>query len=175
MQFDPSPDDDDSRELLEKVDALLKRHQPKRPTVPLEEKPELTATPPDAPELMELADLIELPEEPPKQQPKPPPVMQPRVDDTAPFDDIPVLTDIVVEPAEAIASADAPLPGDQLLDLEERLYRELEAHLVPQLSMAFSKTLNELLNQAKIHIGVAVREHLVQELSRESKRLGDRG
>lgn len=169
MQFDPPPEDDDSRELLEKVDALLKRHQPKRPTAPPEEEPGLTAPPPEVPELMELADLIELPEEAPKPPPKPPPVMQPRVADTVPFDDIPVLTDIVVEPVEAIAPADAPLPGNQLLDLEERLYRELEARLVPQLSMAFSKTLNELLIQAKIHIGVAVREHLVQELSKTER------
>jgi len=129
---------DDDRELLDKVDALLKRHQPKRYT----ELPEHT--------------------EPPPAEPLPAPAAEAPDFSIPDVDDIPVLTDIVAEPAEAPAPAN--MPDDLLLDLEERLYRELEARIAPQLSLAFGKALDELLSQAKKHIGAAVREHLAEEL-----------
>lgn len=174
MQPEPPPDDDDSRELLDKVDALLKRHQPKRYVETATAQPELAESPelPDVPVLQELLEPLETlaamesPTEP--EQPEPPPMAksEPPEPDASAYDDIPVLTDIVEETADVHTPTDVPLPGGQLLDLEDRLYRELEAHLVPQLSMAFGKALNELLIQAKTHISVAVREHLVQELHR---------
>ncbi|MFA7241097.1 MAG: hypothetical protein WC091_13390 [Sulfuricellaceae bacterium] len=180
MQPEPPLDDDESRELLEKVDALLKRHQPKRyieTATELPESPEPTGALalPELPELSELepAKALEQPEPPrqPERQPELPRMAKaeaPEPDNFA-FDDIPVLTDIIDEPSDAHVPADAPVSGGQLLELEERLYRELEAHLVPQLSMAFGKALNELLAQAKIHISVAVREHLVQELRKQTQ------
>lgn len=127
---------DDDRELLDKVDALLKRHQPKRYT----ELPEHTEPPP--------ATRVEAPD-----------FGIPDVDD------IPVLTDVIEEPVEV--PAPARMPDNLLLDLEERLYRELEARIAPQLSLAFGKALDELLSQAKIHIGAAVREHLAQDLRKQ--------
>lgn len=153
MQPERPMDDDDDQELLDKVDALLKRHQPKRYVVP----PGAAAQPePEVP-----AESLMLPEPPPAA------LTEPAEIDIPAFDDIPLLTDIVDEQADLPAPPSMPLPGELLLNLEERLYRELEAHVAPQLSMAFGKALTELLSQAKILISEAVREHLAQELQNQ--------
>jgi hypothetical protein len=134
------PETPSDNDVLEKVDALLKKHQSK-PFASSAKTP--LAAPPE----------------------------------TADFDDIPTLTDIVDAPPAFPPRAEidyASEPGgaqnfaaDELLrDLEERLYRELESRIAPQLSLAFGKALNELLEQAKIHISETVRLHLAQELNR---------
>lgn len=180
MQPEPPPDDDDSRELLDKVDALLKRHQPKRYAEMAAPEQTESSELADVPVLQALHDPLEPtesqmePEQPkPPRQQEPPPMAksEPSEPESSTYDDIPVLTDIIEETPDVHTPPGAPLSGGQLQELEDRLYRELEAHLVPQLSMAFGKALNELLGQAKIHIGVAVREHLVQELHNQTQRL----
>ena len=143
------PDDNDDgsdQELLDKVDALLKRHQPRRYTAPT--APPVYAPPPEY-------------TAPPEYLP-PAAITEPPAFDSAAFDDIPVLTDVVDK------TTDSPTPSDALShDLEERLCRELEQRITPQLSQLFDRTLHDLLEQAKIHIGQTVRQYLAQELDKQ--------
>lgn len=128
MQDDLPPDDSD--DVLEKVDALLKKHQ----------SGGFSAPRPAAPATQEAAPA----------------------DD---FDDIPVLTDIVAPPLEA---DDDPAAAALLSDLEERLCRELETRLSPQLTQAFHHALAQLLDEAKLQISLTVREHLRQEMQKHT-------
>lgn len=122
MQDDLPPDDSD--DVLEKVDALLKKHQSGGFSAP-----------------------------------RPAPTAQ-KAAPAEDFDDIPVLTDIV---ETAPASGESPAEEALLNDLEERLQRELEARLAPQLSQAFHHILTQFLEEAKLEVRLAVREHFSQE------------
>lgn len=156
MQPELPPDDDDDQELLDKVDALLKRHQPKRYVAP----PGVAARPEPATPVESAAP------------PEPPPVapIEPAEADIPDFDDIPVLTEIVDQAADIPAPASSTFPDKLLLDLENRLYHDLETHIAPQLSLAFGKALDELLSQAKFHVSEALREHLARELHAQKQR-----
>jgi len=126
MHDDLPPDDSD--DVLEKVDALLKKHQ----------SGGFSAAP---------------------SRPAPVPPAQP--EQIAEFDDIPVLTDIVAPPLDA---EENPATAALLGDLEERLFRELEARFAPQLTQAFHHALAQLLDEAKLQISLSVREQLRQEM-----------
>jgi len=139
MRDDLEPDSSD--DVLDKVDALLKKHQ-NRSFSPSPRAASTAAAPPNPPA------------------------------DSADFDDIPTLTDIVETPPPFTADAlYAGTPQDfasevQLHDLEARLCRELEARIAPQLSAAFGQMFDELLEQAKERIGETVRQHLAHELNK---------
>lgn len=161
MEPELLPDDDD-QELLDKVDALLNRHQPKRNPPPPENS---VATQPAPVATLEEPDFSD-------------PAFG-DLDLTAAvlydpaLDDVPVLTDIVpesetAEPAE-FATAGAPMSEALLRDLETRLYLELEMRVAPQLSQAFGKALDDLMAQAKIQISEALREHLARELGEQHR------
>ncbi len=129
MDTDLPPDDSD--DVLNKVDALLKKHQRGSPKQP----PHRAPPPAEEPATME------------------------------DFDDIPTLTDIVETAAPAAGN---PTPEALLSGLEERLHRELEARLAPQLTQAFQQALAQLLDEAKLQISLTVREHLRQEMLRQN-------
>lgn len=143
MPNEMEPDNGD--DVLEKVDALLKKHQNRSFTPPAR-----AAAPPKRAE---------------------------RTDD----DDIPTLTDIVdTAPPDASGTHYAGTPLDFAADvmrhdLEARLYRELESRIAPQLSVAFGRMLDELLEQAKGQISETVRQHIAQELNKspQHKNPGD--
>lgn len=130
MHDDLPPDDSD--DVLEKVDALLKKHQ----------SGGFSAAPSRAA-----------------------PVPPAQAEETPEFDDIPVLTDIVAPPLDA---DEDPAAAALLGDLEERLYRELEARFAPQLTQAFHHALAQLLDEAKLQISLTVREHLRQEMQKHT-------
>lgn len=127
------PPDEDNSEVLEKLDALLRKHQSPPPPPPKPAAPPpptlLAPTPPEAPP-------------------------------TADFDDIPVLTEIIgdIPPPPALAAQNSQ--EDTLRALEERLHRELDTRIAPELSLAFQEAMDKLLMDAKLQISAAVREHL---------------
>jgi hypothetical protein len=127
------PPDEDNSEVLEKLDALLRKHQSPPPPPP---KP---AAPPPATLLAPTP-----PETPP----------------TPDLDDIPVLTEIIGDFPPSQAPATQNSQEDTLRALEERLLRELDTRIAPELSLAFQEAMDKLLMDAKLQISAAVREHL---------------
>lgn len=133
-----SQDEDSNSEVLEKLDALMRKHYvepPPPPPVPL--------VPP----------------------PEPPAMLAPTLPKSAQgdeFDDIPVLTEVIEEgpvmPAPQPESTDAAARR-----LEARLLEELENRIAPQLSLALQQALDTVLADARRQIAAAVREHLDRE------------
>ncbi len=127
------PPEEDNSEVLEKLDALLRKHQSPPPPPP---KP---AAPPPATLLAPTP-----PETPP----------------TPDFDDIPVLTEIIGDIPPSQTSAPPNSPEDTIRSLEERLHRELDTRIAPELSLAFQEAMDKLLMDAKLQISATVRDHL---------------
>ncbi len=146
MENELEPDSGD--DVLEKVDALLKKHQNRA-----FHSAARTASPAPVP------------------APEPtPPAMS--AADSADFDDdIPTLTD-VVETSSPSASPTGTgytgTPPGLARDLEVRLCRELESRIAPQLSAAFGQVLDELLEQARQRISETVHQQLEQELKKSA-------
>lgn len=131
---------DDNSDVLEKLDALMRKHHQPAP-------PPLKAVVPAPAKLS------------PTLPPPTPPAPAPALDDG-----IPTLTDIVEEPAFPPKHHElAAYPDDTIRSLEERLHRELENRIVPQLSLAFQQALDKLVEDAKREISTTVREHLGNE------------
>lgn len=143
METELPPDESD--DLLEKADALLRRHQ--RQPFP---QPRTAATPPPVEPAAPFAEVSadEL-------------FVEESIREDASPDDIPTLTD-VVETASA-ASAEIAPPFALPDDLEARLYHELESRIAPQLTAAFQHALAGLLDEARQQIAFAVREHLKRD------------
>jgi hypothetical protein len=141
---------DDSDKLLEKADALLRRHQ-RQPLA----QPRTAATPPSSETKFPPAEIST--EEPHLEAFS---LDEPLLDESS-LDDIPTLTDVVeTAPAASVeAVALIPLPDN----LEARLYHELESRIAPQLTAAFQHALAGLLEEARQQIHLAVRTHVEQE------------
>jgi hypothetical protein len=150
METELPPDDSD--DLLEKADALLRRHQrqPFAQTRTAAAPPSAEAPPPSV--------ALSLDE----------PIL-----DEPSLDDIPTLTDVVETAPAASVEAVAPIPLPD--DLEARLYHELESRIAPQLTAAFQHALAGLLEEARQQITFAVREHLKQEAPSHPARRGEQG
>ncbi|MBS4096925.1 MAG: hypothetical protein KGZ83_08845 [Sulfuricella sp.] len=140
------PPEEDNSEVLEKLDALMRKHQ----------APAAPPPKPAAPAPAILAPTL------PKAAPAPAPHSEP----AAESDNIPTLTDVVEEPLPPSPVSD---PDSALRTLEERLHHELETRIAPQLSLAFQQALDQLLQDAKQQISATVREHLNGESSDQER------
>jgi hypothetical protein len=143
-QETPSGDD-----VLDKVDALLKKHQSK-PFVSPAKAP--AAAPPETEDFDDIPTLTDIVE------------AMPAFSSHA---------EMVYASLPHSGGPQHSAPDELLRDLEDRLCRELESSIAPQLSLAFGKALNQLLEQAKAHISETVRLHLAQELNRPPRNPGD--
>lgn len=134
--FDAEPD---SSDVLDKVDALLKKHRP------------TTAQPADA-EMLAISGVV--PQLPPQE-------------DIPTLTDIvsppPPAAPVAAAPVSG-AELDEAAVEELLRSVEDFLVRELESRIAPQLSITFDRALNDLLERAVTHVGQAVRETIAQEL-----------
>lgn len=138
MRDDLEPDSSD--DVLEKVDALLKKHQSRSfsPSARAAAPAPPPSPPPDSAEIDDIPTLTDV------------------VETSPPFSSDTLYAGTPQEFASEV----------RLHDLEARLCRELESRIVPQLSAAFGQMLDELLEQAKERISETVRQHLAQELNK---------
>ncbi len=141
-----------TEDVLAKLDALLKRHQPGAAQVEQKAHAEGTASP-------TISDDIAFSAAP---EPGPEPAEAiPMLTDAIGESAIPVLTDVVRTEADILEQAEA------LHHLERQLVEQLEDRIASQLSATFDRALADLLESSRAYIEQAVHDALVRELGTE--------